>query len=111
MKYLMLCVTVLLLSSCATIAPPPALPSAQYLNSLSSGSIGCPVDQIQTYNIQVSGQQQEVSNGFQSQTYWTDNVYTWQAQCNGKVYYCSSKAPDTGDAHVRSITCTPAQTQ
>lgn len=112
MKYLILCATVLLLSSCATIVPPPALPSAQYLNSLSSGSIGCGADQIQTYNIQVSGQQQVADTGYgATQTYWINNVYTWQAQCNGKIYYCSSKAPDTGDAHVRTVTCAPAQTQ
>jgi hypothetical protein len=109
MKYLLLLATVLLLSSCATIPPPP-LPSSDYLNALSSGAVGCPPQQVQTYNIQESNGQQQ-TNG--PQTYWVNNVYTWQAQCNGKVYYCSAATPNFGDqdANVRSVNCAPAQTQ
>jgi hypothetical protein len=110
MRILMLCASVLVLSSCATIVPPPQVPSPTYLSGLTSGVIGCSPQQIQSYNIEENGQ--TVSANFV--TYSVNNVFTWQAQCNSRVYYCSTPAPDAGDAtgnaNIRTVYCAPSQT-
>ena len=84
MKYLIMCVSVLLLSSCAY--------NAKYFNALSSGSTGCPAEQVQTSNYKDQG-----------------GVVTWVAQCNGSTYYCSGPYHHAGE--IESVTCKPAQTQ
>ena len=105
LAFLLGCVTVFF--SCATVpyqkSVSPEQISPSYLNTLSSGSIGCPVEQIQTYKIQVNGQ--KVSTLFSPTI---NNVYTWMAQCNGKTYYCSGPAGDVGE--IKSVSCAPAQT-
>jgi len=84
MRYLILCVSVLLLSSCAsTIASiSPTTKTPTMLNSISSGSIGCSADRIQTYNYNAP----VVSCGVLA---WCTPTATWTAQCNGKVFYCT----------------------
>jgi hypothetical protein len=113
LAFLLVCVTAL--SSCASVVP--SNPPTSYLNNISSGSIGCPAEQIQTSNVQFNGQRLTPSLGGYA-TRWVGNAYTWTAQCNGRTYYCSGPANnvDTGFsaggdnwASVKSASCTPAQ--
>jgi len=81
MRFLMLSTCVLFLSSCAY--------NAKYFNALSSGSTGCPAEQVQTSN-------------YQDQ----DKVVTWTAQCNGVTYYCSGPYHHPGE--IESVSCKAA---
>jgi hypothetical protein len=102
MKYLFLGLSILLLSSCAsTPTTRPANLSSTYLNNVSSGAIGCPSEQIQTYNAKLN--YEAVGLGA------VNPNYTWMAQCNGKTYYCSG--PYGYNNGVKSVSCAQAQTQ
>jgi hypothetical protein len=90
MKYLILCASILLFSSFAFAdAPDP-----HYYSQISTGSIGCPPEEIQTYNI-------KLQNNYQA---------TWMAQCNGKIYYCSGFWNYINQSE-SSVSCALAQTQ
>jgi hypothetical protein len=77
-RFAMLCACVLLLSSCASV------------QDLSSGGVGCPSQEIQVSD--------HHSNFF-------TGVDTWTAQCNGKIFYCSSTRGGYG-----SVSCTESKT-
>ena len=91
MKYLFLIGVVLILSSCATQPIAPSNPPSSGINALTSGAVGCPPEQIQISNIKFTGQPPQWNGAFYI---WSNLIYTWQAQCNGKVFYCSGPAQE-----------------